>query len=211
MKNQTAREDNVIPLHETAIDHLSVIRHTMEQSSRFTAVPGKGIMGMGVIAIIGTIVASYRLSPNWWFNAWFVTAVVAGGFGFLAMGLKAKASGQKLLNLPMKRFLLSFTPSMVAGVIITELVYRQGQVDWLPGVWLLLYGTAVVSGGTFSIRIVPIMGSFFMVLGGLYFLLPLAWNAPIGLSLQWMDAWMSLGFGLLHLLFGSLIATRHGG
>lgn len=211
MNNQTARKDNVIPLHETAIDHLSVIRHTMEQSSRFTAVPGKGIVGMGVIATLGTLIASNSSTISYWFNTWFVTAVVAGGLGFLAMVRKAKASDQKLMNLPMKRFLLSFTPSMLAGVVITDFVYRQGQLEWLPGVWLLLYGTAVVSGGTYSIRIVPIMGSIFMAFGTLYFLLPATFDFQNDIYLFWMNAWMGLGFGAVHIICGSIIATRHGG
>jgi hypothetical protein len=211
MKNQTARKDNVIPLHETAVDHLSVIRETMEQSSRFTAVPGKGFAAMGAIAIVGTVVASNEINPYWWFNTWFVTAIVAGGVGFSALVMKVRASDQRLMNLPMKRFFLSFTPPMLAALVITDFVYRLGQLEWLPGVWLLLYGTAVVSGGTYSIRAVPIMGSIFMALGACYFLLPVLLNFQPAIQGYWMDVWMGLGFGVVHLVFGSLIAARHGG
>jgi len=211
MDNQSAPEDNIIPLHETAVDHLSVIRNTMEQSSRFTAIPGIGIVGMGVIAIIGTAVAAYRGTEFWWFNTWLATAIVAGAFGFGAMALKAKASGQKLMNLPMRRFLLSYIPPMVAGMVLTELFFRTGQFDWLPGIWLLLYGASVVSGGTYSIRIVPIMGSVFMLLGILYFLFPVVLNVDIGTGALWMDAAMGMGFGIVHIIFGTIIAVRHGG
>jgi predicted phage tail protein len=71
----------------------------------------------------------------------------------------------------------------------------------MPGTWLLLYGTAVATAGAFSVRIVPLMGVCFMVLG------TAALVAPARLS-PWF---MAAGFGGLNIAFGILIARRHGG
>jgi predicted phage tail protein len=66
---------------------------------------------------------------------------------------------------------------------------------------MLLYGIGVVAAGTFSVRIVPVMGVAFMLAG------TIALFAPSTFSTQYMAA----GFGGLHLFFGTLIARRHGG
>jgi len=71
----------------------------------------------------------------------------------------------------------------------------------LPGVWLLLYGTAIVTGGAFSVRAVPIMGLCLMALGGF------ALFAPGSLG----NIFMAAGFGLVHIAFGFWIALRYGG
>jgi hypothetical protein len=90
---------------------------------------------------------------------------------------------------------------MMVGVAMTIVLYRAGLHSALPGTWLLLYGTAVVTGGAFSVRIVPVMGLCFMALGTLALFSPASWG----------DLYMAAGFGLLHLIFGTLIARRHGG
>jgi hypothetical protein len=77
----------------------------------------------------------------------------------------------------------------------------HGLVALLPGVWMLLYGIGVVAAGTFSVRIVPVMGMAFMAVGAVALFAPAVWATPA----------MAAGFGGLHLFFGILIARRHGG
>jgi len=100
---------------------------------------------------------------------------------------------------------LGLLPPLFAGALLTAVLLVSGMVALLPGVlpgvWLLLYGTGVVTGGAFSVRTVPVMGLGFMALGAVALLAPPSWG----------DALLAAGFGGLHLLFGAVIAWRHGG
>jgi hypothetical protein len=89
----------------------------------------------------------------------------------------------------------------MAGALLSAFLYDTGLVAALPGVWLLLFGTGVVTAGAFSVKVVPVMGMCFMALG------TVALFTPAG----WADAMMALGFGGLNVLFGAIIAWRHGG
>src|SRR5207248_4167941 len=128
-------------------------------------------------------------------------AGLAIGIGFAAMALKARRSGVPMFAGPGRRFVLSFAPPLLVGGILTAALARAGRYEMLPGLWLLLYGTGVVSGGAFSVRAVPLMGMAFMALGTFALVAPPAWR----------DVLLAGGFGGLHIVFGILIAWRHGG
>ena len=66
------------------------------------------------------------------------------------MARKARRAGATLFEGPARRFLLTLSPPLIAGGALTLALERAGQTALLPGVWLLLYGTAVVTGGAFA-------------------------------------------------------------
>jgi hypothetical protein len=90
---------------------------------------------------------------------------------------------------------------MVAGALLTVALFRARLAGAIPAVWLLLYGTGVVTGGMYSVSIVPVMGICFMVLGAMALFVPAAWG-------NWL---MAAGFGGLHIIFGTIIARKYGG
>jgi hypothetical protein len=190
-----------IPIDARAREHLRYIRDTLERAGSFTAVPGWGGVVVGLTALGAAAVAWRQPSANAWLLVWLAEAVVAGVIGVWAVAWKAKSAGVPLFSGPGRRFALSFAPPLAVGALLTFVLWQQGLVGVLPGVWLALYGTAVVTGGAFSIEIVPLMGLCFLVLGAVALFSPQAWG----------DVFMAAGFGGLHIIFGALIARRYGG
>jgi len=189
-------------LEARAFDHLRYIRATMERAAAFTAVPGWGTVGIGASALAAAAVAARRRSPAAWLVTWLIEAAIAIAIAGFTMWAKARASGVPLVSGPFRRFAFSFSMPLLAGAILTfGAFFRFAAVGPLPGLWLLLYGVAVVCGGVFSVRIVPVMGLCFMALGAATLLAPAAWG----------NALLALGFGGLHIAFGLLIARRYGG
>jgi hypothetical protein len=194
-------ETGPINIGDRALDNLRFIRETMERSASFTAIPGYGGILMGVTAIGAAIIAHYQPSLRGWLVTWLVEAFLAFGIGMLAMWQKAKNSGDSLSSAPARKFAFGFAPPLIAGIILTGLLYFKGLFTYLPTVWLTLYGTAVVTGGAYSVRIVSIVGWIFVALGLVSVFLPTGYGNLL----------MGLGFGLLHLVFGLIVARRYGG
>ncbi|CAN5413960.1 hypothetical protein BH10ACI1_BH10ACI1_09080 [soil metagenome] len=205
-KVQAIRKDEIeanqpINIGERAIDNLQFIRETMERSAVFTSVPGYGGILMGATAIGATFVANSQDHLRNWLIVWLVEAVLAFAIGLLAMWQKSKIAKTSLTSVPAKKFAMSFAPPLICGIIITLGLWRYELYEAMVAVWLLSYGAAVVCGGAFSVKIVPIMGWCFIVLGAVVFLLPKGFG----------DVMMALSFGVLHIVFGLIIARKFGG
>ena len=183
------------------MDNLRFIRETMERAGAFTAISGWATVGIGVTALAATWLAGPRPATGRWLAVWLGEAVLALAVASWAMQRKARRAGAPLLSGSGRKFLLSFLPALGAGGVLTIVVARADLPTLLPAIWLLLYGAAVVSAGTFSVRIVPVMGLCFVALGTIASFSPAPWAAPL----------MAAGFGALHIVFGILIARRHGG
>jgi hypothetical protein len=196
-----APRDPGVELHARAMDNLSFIRSTMERATAFTAVPGWGGVAMGITALVAAIVASNYPVGREWLTVWLGASVLALTIGGWAMAVKARRAGTSVFSYSGRRFVLSYVPPLAVGALLTLVLMRSDLYAALPGTWLVLYGTGVVTGGAFSVRIIPIMGLCFMALGAVALLAPPGWG-------EWL---MVVGFGGLHIIFGLIIARRYGG
>lgn len=190
-----------VALHDHAMDNLRYIRRTLERAGSFTAVPGIGGMLMGSTALAAAWVADHQGSPGGWLAVWIVEGLIALAIGVAGAALKSKSVKMPLLSGPGRKFIAGSTPAMLAGALLTVVLFRAGMREVLPGTWMLLYGAGVLSGGGSSVRIVPLMGTCFMATGAAALLLP---QIP-------GDILLAAGFGGLHIVFGTIIAVKYGG
>jgi hypothetical protein len=188
-------------LHERAMDNLRYIRETMERATAFTGISGWGEVAIGGSAFVASFLAARQSSFKAWLAIWIAEALISLLIAGWSMDRKGRAVQMPLMSGPGRKAVFSLLPPILAGVLVTIVLFRAGLTNAIPGVWLLLYGTGVVTGGMFSVRVVPIMGLCFMALGALALFAPTAFA-------DWL---MAAGFGGLHVTFGVIIARKYGG
>src|SRR5262245_44496812 len=142
-------------LHERALDDLRFIRQTMEQAAAFTAFSGRSLVVIGLTAVLAAVVVPADPATRPWLQIWIGEAIVALAIGVTATLRKTLAAGEPLWSGPALKFAFSVAPSLVVGTLVTAALAGTPLATLLPGLWLLLYGAGLVSGGLFSLRVVP--------------------------------------------------------
>ncbi|ODS55130.1 MAG: hypothetical protein ABS36_10305 [Acidobacteria bacterium SCN 69-37] len=181
--------------------NLRFIRQAMERSSAFTAVPGLGGVGMGVVGLAAAPVAAHQPSDERWLVTWLVAAVIALAVGATAIRRKAARNGAPLTGPIGRRFGLGLAAPLVVGAAMTYALWRIDAYAVMAPMWLLLYGAGVIVGGLFSAPVVRIAGACYMAAGLAAIVTPSGWGT----------LWLALGFGGLQIGFGLYIARRLGG
>ena len=183
------------------LDQLQFIRHTMESATSFTAVPGWGTVLLGITAMVAALLARTVESQITWVLLWLGEALLAALISLVGMVRKTGSLAKLAASIPARKCALSLVPPLAAGAVLTVIMMEHHLYGSLPGMWLMLYGVAVITGGAFSVRVVPVMGICFAILGTIEFATPASWANGL----------MAAGFGGLHVIFGWVIARRHGG
>ena len=184
-----------------ASEHLRFIRDVMERSASFTAVPGWGMVAVGITALPASWIASLQATAEGELIVWFTEAAIAVTIAVWALRKKALKCGVSLTSSPGRKYVLTLAPSMVAGLLFTVALWQAGNLDLLGTLWLLLYGAGTITGGASSVRTIPILGICFMFMGIFSLFTPPAWQHVL----------LALSFGVLHIGFGLYIARKYGG
>lgn len=201
-------------LHDRALDDLSYIRRTMEGAVAFTDVSGLGLALVGLSALAAAFFASRQPSIERWLTIWIVEAIIACTLAMLLMyrKMRRRQPGAAGLSVPARKFLLAFWPAIIVGAVVTiAIVTASPAVEpyvglastakLLAGIWLLLYGVAVMGAGAYSVRAVPLLGVVFLILGTVTLLVPIFAA----------DLMLAAGFGVAQFVVGIHIARSYGG
>lgn len=190
--------NNTVAIDSHALGTLNYIRASIDAAGAF-AVPGTAGIAMGAVGLAAAGVASIPALAGYWLIIWLAAATMGAGLGVVLIARHRSGAGLPLYRGPARRFVLCLCPALLAGGVLTAVLYQAGDARLLPGAWLLLYGSAVLSATLMTapamMRLVGTMGGLFVVCGALAFEVSPAWHNVI----------LGGGFGVLHLVFGFLI------
>ena len=190
------------------LENLQIIRQTMERSSAVTSVSGTGVMGMGVISLLGAYVAPLQASDEARTYTWLAIAVLGCMIGIASTWHQSRTRGPVTRLSAVRRFGLALAPPIIAGLVLTDIFLGANLFELMPGTWMLLYGAGVITAGSLSIRLIPIMGIVFMLLGAIGLYVPEYWMQPVWQHMAPIDFYMGAVFGGVHLLFGAIIIRK---
>lgn len=193
-----------VSIEAHALGTLAYIRTSIDSSGSLV-VPGTAGVLMGSIGLVAALVTATPHGGAHWLTVWLIACLMAFLAGGAVMARQAAQTGHARYLGPVRKFLLCLCPTLIAGSVLTGVLWRAGVETLIPGTWLLLYGCAVLSASTVTIArtraLIAGMGATFVALGCVAYALPAADQSAI----------LGLGFGVVHLVCGLLIArmTSH--
>ncbi len=203
-------------------EDLQTIREIMERSSKFVSLSGLSGIFAGVCALIGAAVAWFFIfggdnisiddflqNPAGFHNMHIGYNLAMDGLlvlGFAILGTvyfsfrKARVSGRKLwTNLTLRLLIHVMIPLISGGIIIVVLLFR-GIYDLIPSFMLIFYGLSLVNAGKFTFGEIHHLGLTEIVLGLI-----------ASIFTAYSLLFWTIGFGLVHILYGMLVYFRHEG
>jgi len=199
------------PLEE-ARENLRVIRQTMERSTRYSTLSGLSGVLIGLAAIGGVAVsdamlararAAHPLARTDYLHlgpVWLVVLLLAVAIEFGCNKRRAALVGKRVASPLGAHIVLAALPAFTAAPLLTWFFYQHGLAPLVWGVWMLCYGLAICAVGLFSVKPVSYLGAAFVLAGAVTLLLPARDDLPM----------MALAFGGFHIVYGVLMARKHG-
>lgn len=204
-------------MNKNPIEDLQEIRNLMERSVKFVTISGLSGISAGILALGGAF-AAYQFvdgkvetlsfypalssGPEYQFiliDAFLVLSFSALA-GFIFTLRKAKTEGQALWSKTGKQLFVEFCLPLGIGGLFCAFLLINGVISFLAPAMLIFYGLALLNASHRTIRDIRFLAYFQLVLGVVNLLF-----IPYGF---WF--W-SLGFGVLHLIYGIIIYFKYEG
>lgn len=199
---------------------LQTIRDIMERSSRFLSLSGLAGIFAGLCALIGATIAWFFIfdSDTERFGEFLRSTDVSltSGIGLylsldaiLVLGAailgaawfshrKARLAGQPVWTVTTRRLIIHMIIPLLSGGIFILIMAFRNQLELVVAAMLIFYGLSLVNAGKFTFGEIHYLGLTEIVLGIL---------AGIFVG-QGLLLW-TIGFGLTHLLYGSIMYYRY--
>ena len=202
-------------VHEYEKD-LASIRNMMERSAKFISLSGLSGVLAGLYALTGAavayFVAHYPISPFDYraysvnepeilFKLVVIAVLVLGASlitGLLFSKRKAKKHGLKLWTPSSQRLLLNISIPLVSGGIFILIMLGTGHFGLAAPSSLIFYGLALIQGSSNTYDEIRYLGFSEIILGLICAAFP-------GYGL----IFWSLGFGILHIVYGAIMYNKY--
>lgn len=200
---------------EKYIEDLKDIRDIMDRSSRFISLSGWSGVCAGLVALGGAYAAyqivyfdqdylGYRMASItgenlWWlFGLAVLTLVLALGSGIFFTTREARKRNQSVWDRQTKRMLEALAIPLVTGGLLCGILMLKGYIGLLAPFTLIFYGLALVNASKFTLSEIKSLGLLQVLIG-------LIATLYIGYGLLF---W-SLGFGILHIVYGIIMQVKY--
>jgi len=201
-------------------EDLQTIREIMERSSKFLSLSGLSGIFAGVCALIGAAIAwffilesghvqsvEYMRIPGGWSTSGIrfylaLDAILVLGFAVLGAiyfsQRKARKGGQRFWTNLTQRLLVHLMIPLVSGGIFTLILVFQNNLELVASVMLIFYGLSLVNAGKFTFSEIHYLGMTEIILGIL-----------AGVFINHGLLFWTIGFGLMHIVYGVVMYYRH--
>jgi hypothetical protein len=201
-------------------EDLQTIREIMERSSKFLSLSGLSGIFAGVCALIGAAIAwffilesghvqsvEYMRIPGGWSTSGIrfylaLDAILVLGFAVLGAiyfsQRKARKGGQRFWTNLTQRLLVHLMIPLVSGGIFTLILVFQNNLELVASVMLIFYGLSLVNAGKFTFSEIHYLGLTEIILGIL-----------AGVFINHGLLFWTIGFGLMHIVYGVVMYYRH--
>jgi hypothetical protein len=200
-------------------EDLQAIREIMERSSKFLSLSGLAGIFAGVCALVGAAVAWFFLdSGQVQYNEYIsstgglltsdiglylaLDAVLVLVFAFLGAVYfsqrKARNAGQQLWTNTTKRLLFHLMIPLVSGGILIMILVSRNNLELVVPIMLIFYGLSLVNAGKFTFGEIHYLGLTEIVLGIL-----------AAVFINYGLLFWTVGFGLMHIVYGTVMYYRH--
>lgn len=199
------------------LDNLSEIRSLMERSSSFISLSGLSGICAGIIGLLAAYLLNEKLGSYIKFSydvvltaekrneliifsavLSIVVLIITFALTIFFTSRKAKKKGFPAWDSSAKRMIVNlFIPLVSGGLFCLLLVYHHFDYLVLPSM-LLFYGLALINAGKYTLNEIRWLG-ISEILAGLAALL----------LLDYAVLFWAIGFGLMNIIYGTLMYFRH--
>ncbi len=204
----------------TPNEDLQAIRAIMERSSKFLSLSGLSGIFAGVCALVGAAIAWFLIldsghvplgkymdgSGDWVLTGsrYYLAIDAMLVLGFAVLGAiffsqrNARKSGHRVWTHSTRRLLVHLLIPLVSGGFFILILVLQNNLMLVASAMLIFYGLSLVNAGKFTFGEIHYLGLTQIVLGIL-----------AGILVDQGLLFWTIGFGLMHIVYGIVMFYRH--